>query len=59
MFNIVKKRDFMLADNLPTAHEAELVRMEKYGHEYIVVIGADIDPATALLDLPDLHARTD
>jgi len=30
----------MLADDLPTMHEAELLRMEKYGHEYIVVIRA-------------------
>lgn len=40
MFNIVKKRDFMLADDLPTAHEAELLRIEKYGREYIVVFHA-------------------
>jgi hypothetical protein len=37
MFNIVKRRDFMLADDLPTLSEAERLRLEKYGREYIVV----------------------
>jgi hypothetical protein len=44
MFNIVKRRDFMLADDLPTWRETEELRQQKYGHEYIVVIRADIDP---------------
>ncbi len=42
--NIVKHRDFMLADDLPTWREAEELRLQKYGHEYVVVIRADIDP---------------
>jgi hypothetical protein len=44
MFNIVKHRDFMLADDLPTWRETEEMRLQKYGHEYLVVIRADIDP---------------
>ena len=44
MFNIVKHRDFMLADDLPTWRETEELRLQNYGHEYIVVIRADIDP---------------
>jgi hypothetical protein len=44
MFNIVKRRDFMLADDLPGWREVEEVRLQKYGHEYLVVIRADIDP---------------
>ena len=36
MFNIVKRRDFMLADDLPTRQEAEKVR-DQYGREYVVV----------------------
>jgi len=44
MFNIVKHRDFMLADDLPTWRQAEELRLQKYGHEYTVVIRADIDP---------------
>jgi hypothetical protein len=43
MFNIVKHRDFMLADDQATWREAEEVRLQKYGHEYLVVIRADID----------------
>jgi hypothetical protein len=31
MFNIVKRRDFMLAENLPTRQEAEKLCAEKYG----------------------------
>jgi hypothetical protein len=44
MFNIVKHRHFMLADDLPSWRLAEEVRLQKYGHEHIVVIRADIDP---------------
>jgi len=36
MFNIVKRRDFMLAGDLPTKEEAEKVR-DRYGSEYVVV----------------------
>ncbi len=46
MFNIVKHRDFMLADDLPTWRETEELRLQNYGHEFIVVIRADIDPDT-------------
>jgi hypothetical protein len=45
MFNIVKRRDFMLADDLPTWRLAEEMRLRNYGHEYIVVIRADINRA--------------
>ena len=44
MFNIVKHRDFMLADDVPTWPLAEELRLQNYGHEFIVVIRADIDP---------------
>jgi hypothetical protein len=44
MFNIVKRRDFMLADDVPSWRVAEELRLQKYGHEYIVIIRADIDP---------------
>jgi hypothetical protein len=44
MFNIVQRRAFMLPDDLPGWREAEELRLQKYGHEYIVVIRADIDP---------------
>jgi hypothetical protein len=44
MFNIVKRRDFMLADDLPTGQAAEELRLQNYGYEYIVVMRADIDP---------------
>jgi hypothetical protein len=44
MFNIVKHRDFMLADNVPTWREAENLRLEKYGHDYLVVIRAEVEP---------------
>jgi hypothetical protein len=36
MFNIVKRRDFMLAGDLPTKEEAEKLR-DRYGAEYVVV----------------------
>ena len=44
MFNIVKHRDFMLADNVPTWREAENLRLEKYGRDYLVVIRAAVEP---------------
>jgi len=44
MFNIVKHRDFMLADDQPSWRETEGLRLQKYGPEYLVVIRADIDP---------------
>ena len=36
MFNIVKHRDFILADDVPNWQVAERLRLQKYGHEYIV-----------------------
>ena len=44
MFNIVKRRDFMLADDLPTWRETEELRLQNYGHEYFIVTWADMDP---------------
>ena len=44
MFNIVKHRDFMLAHGVPSWQVAERLRLEKYGHEYIVVIRANSEP---------------
>jgi len=46
MFNIVKHRDFMLADDLPTWRETEELRLRNYGHENIVIIRADAEPGT-------------
>ena len=43
MFNIVKRRDFMLASDTATAQEAEQLLFARYGHDYIVVNRADID----------------
>ena len=43
MFNIVRRRDLMLAEDLPTLKEAERLRMDKYGHDYIVVSRTDKD----------------
>jgi hypothetical protein len=37
MFNIVKRRDFMLGQDLPTRQEAEKLLAEKYGRDHIVV----------------------
>ena len=48
MFNIVKHRDFMLAEDMPSWREAEQLRLEKYGREYIVVIHADTEPGKEL-----------
>jgi hypothetical protein len=44
MFNIVKRQDFMLGQDIPTWREAEELRREKYGREHIVVIPADTEP---------------
>ena len=43
MFNIVKRRDFVLADDLPSIQEAEQL-LEKYGLDYIVVSRVDTEP---------------
>jgi hypothetical protein len=37
MFNIVRRRDFMLAQDLPTKEDAEKLLAEKYGRDHIVV----------------------
>ena len=42
MFNIVKRRDFMLADDLPTLEQAEQMLFDKYGRDYIVVKQTDV-----------------
>jgi hypothetical protein len=44
MFNIVKRQDFMLGQDVPTWREAEELRLEKCGREHIVVIPADTGP---------------
>jgi hypothetical protein len=36
MFNIVKRKDFMLGHHVPTKQEAEKLR-DDYGGEYVVV----------------------
>jgi hypothetical protein len=53
MFNIVKRQDFMLADDLPTWRLAEEMRLQKYGPGYIVVVRADIDPRLPPPFVPD------
>ena len=42
MFNIVKRRDFMLAGDLPTLEQAEQMLLDKYGRDYIVVKRTDV-----------------
>jgi hypothetical protein len=37
MFNIVKRRDFMLGQPAQTRQEAEKLLAEKYGRDHIVV----------------------
>jgi hypothetical protein len=36
MFNIVKRRDFMLGQDLPTKQDAEKA-LDNYGKEYVVI----------------------
>ena len=43
MFNIVKRRDFMLASDTSTMQEAEQLLLAKYGRDYIVVNRADAE----------------
>jgi hypothetical protein len=50
MFNIVKHRDFMLANDLPSWRLAEELRQQKYGHEYLVVIRAEVEPGKEAKD---------
>ncbi len=42
MLNIVKRRDFVLADDLPTLEQAEQMLLDKYGRDYIVVKRTDV-----------------
>jgi hypothetical protein len=44
MFNIVKCRDFMLADDLPTREETQLLCDEKYGLDHFVIETAQSIP---------------
>lgn len=41
MFNIVKRQDFMLAEDAATVQEAEELLLTRYGREYIVVNRVD------------------
>ena len=59
MFNIVKRRDFMLAEDLPTQQEAEQLCLEKYDRDYVVVRRTDAERPNRLLDIPDPHGRAD
>jgi hypothetical protein len=45
MFNIVRRRDFMLASDLPTKEDAEKLR-ENYGADYVVVETTEPPPKT-------------
>ena len=45
MFNIVKRRDFMLAQDVATEQEAEQRLRDQYGRDYIVVSRADAEPS--------------
>jgi hypothetical protein len=48
IFNIVKRRDFMLGHDVPTKQEAEKLR-DQYGGEYVVVQSLEEDQHLALL----------
>jgi len=48
MFNIVKRRDFMLANDTSTLQEAEQCLLTNYGRDYIVVNRADAKPIEEL-----------
>lgn len=48
MFNIVKRRDFMLANDTSTLQEAEQLLLTNYGRDYIVVNRADAGPIEEL-----------
>ena len=43
MFNIVKRQDFILADDVPTWREAEELRLGKYGGDYVVVARTEVE----------------
>jgi hypothetical protein len=42
MFNIVKRRDFMLGQHAQTRQEAEKLLAEKYGRDHIVVEAGEL-----------------
>jgi hypothetical protein len=44
MFNIVKRKDFMLGQDVATAQEAEQRLRDQYDRDYIVVNRADVEP---------------
>jgi hypothetical protein len=44
MFNIVKRRDFMLANDTSTLQEVEQLLLTNYGRDYIIVNRADAEP---------------
>ena len=48
MFDIVKRRDFMLANDTSTLQEAEQLLLTNYGRDYIVVNRADAGPIEEL-----------
>jgi hypothetical protein len=48
MFNIVKRGDFMLANDIACWREVEHLRLEKYGHDYVVVSRSDTEPVKEL-----------
>ena len=52
MFNIVKRRDFMLADDVPSLQEAERIRSEKYDRDHLVVMRASTERVNPLLNPP-------
>jgi hypothetical protein len=45
MFNIVRRRDFMLGHDLPTREEAQKLCDEKYGGDHVVIETAPSVPA--------------
>jgi hypothetical protein len=55
MFNIVRRRDFMLGRDLPTRQEAEKLLTEKYGKDHIVVEAGE--PVTNTKPAPSAAAR--
>ncbi len=57
MFNIVKRRDFMLGRNVATKTEAEEAA-QKYGAEYVAVATDYGDPPPTTLETPPLTAGT-
>jgi hypothetical protein len=48
MFNIVKRRDFMLGRNVLTEQEAEKLIEETYGADHIVVRAEEPEQASVL-----------